>query len=155
MFEHAVGLRCRQASHDERRTIAHGPVNHCWPTSTCRTGVSNEATRAGLKKLGTVPKDLLRYFAGVGTARGAIPRQLMAADPGVSDGSRTRDILDHNQVLYQLSYTHQGLAWPAPPTMVAGDPAGHCSGIRSRTTAAAAWASSELGPGSGTKMVRR
>jgi hypothetical protein len=24
----------------------------------------------------------------------------------VSDGSRTRDILDHNQVLYQLSYTH-------------------------------------------------
>ena len=26
--------------------------------------------------------------------------------PGVSDGARTRDILDHNQVLYQLSYTH-------------------------------------------------
>jgi hypothetical protein len=26
--------------------------------------------------------------------------------PGVSDGTRTRDILDHNQVLYQLSYTH-------------------------------------------------
>ena len=25
---------------------------------------------------------------------------------GVSDGARTRDILDHNQVLYQLSYTH-------------------------------------------------
>ena len=25
---------------------------------------------------------------------------------GVSDGTRTRDILDHNQVLYQLSYTH-------------------------------------------------
>jgi hypothetical protein len=24
----------------------------------------------------------------------------------VSDGTRTRDILDHNQVLYQLSYTH-------------------------------------------------
>lgn len=24
----------------------------------------------------------------------------------VSDGARTRDILDHNQVLYQLSYTH-------------------------------------------------
>ena len=25
---------------------------------------------------------------------------------GVSDGTRTRDHLDHNQVLYQLSYTH-------------------------------------------------
>ena len=24
----------------------------------------------------------------------------------VSDGARTRDILDHNQVLFQLSYTH-------------------------------------------------
>lgn len=24
----------------------------------------------------------------------------------VSDGTRTRGILDHNQVLYQLSYTH-------------------------------------------------
>ena len=27
---------------------------------------------------------------------------------GVSDGTRTRGHLDHNQVLYQLSYTHQG-----------------------------------------------
>ncbi len=25
---------------------------------------------------------------------------------GVSDGFRTRDLLDHNQVLYQLSYAH-------------------------------------------------
>ena len=25
---------------------------------------------------------------------------------GVSNGTRTRDVLDHNQVLYQLSYTH-------------------------------------------------
>jgi len=25
----------------------------------------------------------------------------------VSDGSRTRDLLDHNQVLYQLSYAHR------------------------------------------------
>ena len=30
----------------------------------------------------------------------------------MSDGARTRDILDHNQVLYQLSYTHHE---PAPP----------------------------------------
>jgi hypothetical protein len=41
-------------------------------------------------------------------------------DLGVSDGTRTRDILDHNQVLYQLSYTHHALARPAALTMVAG-----------------------------------
>ena len=41
------------------------------------------------------------------------------SDLGVSDGIRTRDILDHNQVLYQLSYTHHALAWPAALTMVA------------------------------------
>ena len=29
-----------------------------------------------------------------------------SAPIGVSDGTRTRDVLDHNQVLYQLSYTH-------------------------------------------------
>ena len=35
---------------------------------------------------------------------------------GVSDGTRTRDHLDHNQVLYQLSYTHHGRrsVLPAP-----------------------------------------
>ena len=27
---------------------------------------------------------------------------------GVSDGTRTRDIRDHNATLYQLSYTHHG-----------------------------------------------
>ena len=43
-----------------------------------------------------------------------------ASDLGVSDGTRTRDILDHNQVLYQLSYTHHALPSPAPRTMVAG-----------------------------------
>jgi hypothetical protein len=31
---------------------------------------------------------------------------VVPALPGVSDGIRTRDHLDHNQVLYQLSYTH-------------------------------------------------
>lgn len=25
---------------------------------------------------------------------------------GVADGARTRDVLDHNQVLYQLNYSH-------------------------------------------------
>ncbi len=31
---------------------------------------------------------------------------MLGPDIGVSNGTRTRDILDHNQVLYQLSYTH-------------------------------------------------
>ena len=32
---------------------------------------------------------------------------------GVSDGTRTRDICDHNAALYQLSYTHRvSLAGP-------------------------------------------
>jgi hypothetical protein len=31
---------------------------------------------------------------------------------GVSDGTRTRDIQDHNLVLYQLNYTHHGRAGP-------------------------------------------
>ena len=33
---------------------------------------------------------------------------------GVSDGTRTRDVLDHNQVLYQLSYTHRDTLAGAP-----------------------------------------
>ncbi len=31
---------------------------------------------------------------------------------GVSDGTRTRDIQDHNLTLYQLNYTHHGRASP-------------------------------------------
>ena len=29
---------------------------------------------------------------------------------GVADGTRTRDVLDHNQVLYQLNYSHHYVA---------------------------------------------
>ncbi|CCK29854.1 hypothetical protein BN159_5475 [Streptomyces davaonensis JCM 4913] len=32
----------------------------------------------------------------------------------MSDGTRTRGILDHNQVLYQLSYTHHDRLWVFP-----------------------------------------
>jgi hypothetical protein len=32
------------------------------------------------------------------------PKQILTS--GVSDGTRTRDIQDHNLVLYQLNYTH-------------------------------------------------
>ena len=40
-----------------------------------------------------------------------MPKATRSVDAGrlrlrVSDGTRTRDHLDHNQVLYQLSYTH-------------------------------------------------
>ena len=30
----------------------------------------------------------------------------LLGNSGVSDGARTRDISDHNRVLYQLSYAH-------------------------------------------------
>jgi hypothetical protein len=33
----------------------------------------------------------------------------------VSDGTRTRDRLDHNQELYQLSYAHQAARPPRRP----------------------------------------
>ena len=46
---------------------------------------------------------------GVPASGGILPS---AATIGVSDGTRTRDILDHNQGLYQLSYTHQWRRWP-------------------------------------------
>lgn len=32
---------------------------------------------------------------------------------GVDDGTRTRDVLDHNQVLYQLNYIHHHAQRPA------------------------------------------
>jgi hypothetical protein len=37
------------------------------------------------------------------------PGEIAGAEPssaGVSNGTRTRDIRDHNAALYQLSYTH-------------------------------------------------
>jgi hypothetical protein len=45
----------------------------------------------------------------VGTERPAQPQQCCSHVPlsfGVSDGTRTRDIQDHNLTLYQLNYTH-------------------------------------------------
>ena len=43
---------------------------------------------------------------------------------GVNDGARTRDISDHNRVLYQLSYAHHvlcGLSLPFPQADSAPD----------------------------------
>ena len=88
----------------------------------------------------------------------------------MSDGTRTRDILDHNQTLYQLSYTHQvfeppwrlqagqkhsrsgrgrrfGVAGPTPGRST-GD---YCTVWR----APADLAVTLSGPGGGTKSVSR
>lgn len=92
---------------------------------------------------------------------------------GVSDGTRTRDILDHNQVLYQLSYTHHDRrscnGFPYRPRKSVQGPKG-CSrqafpgpgGPRrgryragSTCLAAIARAVSESGPGCGTKIASR
>jgi hypothetical protein len=45
---------------------------------------------------------------------------------GVSDGTRTRDFLDHNQVLYQLSYTHHAYAEGPRPVQCSSV---KCSGL--------------------------
>ncbi len=92
----------------------------------------------------------------------------------MSDGTRTRDILDHNQVLYQLSYTHHDrlltLCRPRPAEKkctgsegvlahgfslaVRGPlPAPYWAG--STCFAAIAFAVSESGPGCGTKTASR
>lgn len=36
----------------------------------------------------------------------SLGRQFTPDPSGVADGTRTRDVLDHNQVLYQLNYSH-------------------------------------------------
>lgn len=69
---------------------------------------------------------------------------------GVSNGTRTRDPLDHNQVLYQLSYTHH------VPGARATRRFSHTPDANDDTTdAAAARAPSLVGPGSGTKTAWR
>lgn len=81
----------------------------------------------------------------------------------MSDGTRTRGILDHNQVLYQLSYTHhvrQLTLWsPYRPRKSVQGPQG-CSrtafyGAGRTCFAAIDFAVSESGPGCGTKTASR
>jgi hypothetical protein len=72
---------------------------------------------------------------------------------GVSNGTRTRDILDHNQVLYQLSYTHHA-RMSVPGVQGCSDtPADAPSAPRWR--AAMRLLSSLSGPGWGTKIASR
>ncbi len=92
----------------------------------------------------------------------------------VSNGTRTRDILDHNQVLYQLSYTHRDRRFSAPakeectgspavlapplPAWARRRAAGRPIGYRAAggtCRAAILRAVSESGPGCGTKTASR
>ncbi len=52
------------------------------------------------------------------------PERLGGDVVGVSDGIRTRGHLDHNQVLYQLSYTHHVRPWGAAQTSVSAQVSG-------------------------------
>ena len=52
-----------------------------------------------------------------------------ASNRKVSDGTRTRDHLDHNQELYQLSYAHRGgLSLAAGSGGPSGGPGGSAAG---------------------------
>ena len=80
---------------------------------------------------------------------------------GVSDGTRTRDHRDHNQVLYQLSYTHQVRTgslrgrWKVYPTQAGGSAAEVLSAWSTTWFVAAARAWSVDGPGTATNSVSR
>ena len=81
----------------------------------------------------------------------------------MSDGTRTRDVLDHNQVLYQLSYTHHATGragcadectrGPGPSLRLGPQP----SALSADTMyfAAIARAVSVSGPGCGTNSASR
>ena len=80
----------------------------------------------------------------------------------MDDGTRTRDIRHHKPALYQLSYAHHGrrngsgsLAQrrPSPPGPRGQDVSEEANAWT--TSAAAACACSEVGPGTGTKIARR
>ena len=82
---------------------------------------------------------------------------------GVSDGTRTRDVLDHNQVLYQLSYTHRGpgarprIECSGCPASATGPVAGEAAqlSVTGMYFAAITRAASVSGPGCGTKTASR
>ena len=74
-------------------------------------------------------KQLLAYFEVSAACSAAAPAAMR-----VSNGIRTRDILDHNQVLYQLSYTHHGplCQWRLTNDSVSATPLGNLRGILRR-----------------------
>ena len=79
-----------------------------------------------------------------------------AADDGVNDGARTRDFRHHKPALYQLSYAHHAPEREAPSVHeCSGRTAGGQTPAATAASAAAAFASSEVGPGRGAKTVCR
>lgn len=128
---------------------------------------------------------ILPPSTGRGTGKALVSRLTRASLRGVSDGARTRDTQDHNLVLYQLSYTHHrsprahapeeepaqryrsrsavphgrgsvlAHAVPAAPSGAVASPAASRVANESTTSSAAPFAWSLLGPGAGTKRVRR
>ena len=78
----------------------------------------------------------------------------------MSDGTRTRGHLDHNQVLYQLSYTHHARLGPAEaPRKCTRCQAVSCSGpspvIDPPYSAARSFASADVRPGEGVNTAAR
>ena len=67
----------------------------------------------------------------------------------MDDGTRTRDFRHHKPALYRLSYAHHALLLPP------SDRKSSVQTVAAETVPAAAFASSEVGPGSGAKTVRR
>lgn len=90
----------------------------------------------------------------------------------MSNGTRTRDILDHNQVLYHLSYTHHDRSFRPAEKKCTGSGRVLAPGLLRRVAAltrgslpfysagrtyfaAIVFAVSESGPGCGTKTASR
>ena len=92
----------------------------CWATfpKTFPDGCTNQTElRPRMPERG--PVKAMVTHEDVGCLHGApiqrFPPLFCEGNRRVSDGTRTRDFLDHNQVLYQLSYTHhfRALPWPS------------------------------------------
>ncbi len=80
----------------------------------------------------------------------------------MSNGTRTRDILDHNQVLYQLSYTHHvplRLSQLSGSAVESGNQAGSAAAFSPVSDpwclAASSRSESVFSPGGGTNSASR
>ena len=73
----------------------------------------------------------------------------------MDDGTRTRDFRHHKPALYQLSYAHHGPPHRAEHPAVYSGCGAPDQTAAPATASAAAFASSEDGPGRGAKTVRR